>query len=189
MPSQVVSVDGATRLRILAPAVPSLGYKTFNVVSGAGTLFADAATADATARTLENARHRLTLGPRGAITSWLDKSRANREMVRSIGGRTANDLGGSGSGTVTIENAGAVSVTLKVVAASPLQHTTRITLFRSDPTDAFADVERVAINDPASSRTSPTCAPGTSASSAGATLQQEVGAILTARLHPAGGDY
>lgn len=190
VPSQVVSVDGATRLRILAPAVPSLGYKTFDVVSGAGTLFADAATADATARTLENARHRLTLGPRGAITSWLDKSRANREMVRSIGGRTANDLGGSGSGTVTIENAGAVSVTLKVVAASPLQHTTRITLFRSDPTDAFADVERVAIDDRIEQNFTDLRTWDFGFELDGATLRhEEVGAILTARLRPAGGDY
>ena len=111
--SQIVTVDGQQRLRILAEAVPSVGYKVFEVHSGAGQAFSNAATVSGS--TIENDLYRITLADRGAITSLIDKQQGNREFVRTVGGRAANDLGSS-SGTLTVENAGPVTVTLKATA-------------------------------------------------------------------------
>ncbi len=61
----------------------------------------------------------------------IDKTRNNRETVRSINGKILNDLGGNRTGTISIESSGPVSVTLKVDSSSPLQHTTRLTLFNN----------------------------------------------------------
>lgn len=86
---------------------------------------------------MENEVYRLTVSPRGAITSFLDK-RLGREFAGAIGGLALNDLGAS-SGTLWVENAGPASVTLVATAASPLAHTTRITLTRGS--------DRVAIHN------------------------------------------
>ena len=68
---------------------------------------------------LESERYQLTVANRGAITSLIDKTRDDREFALATSGRVINDLGVS-TGTVTVENAGAVSVTLKAVASSPI---------------------------------------------------------------------
>ena len=44
VPSQIVVVDGERRVRILAESVPSVGYKVFEIQTGAGQSFTDAAT-------------------------------------------------------------------------------------------------------------------------------------------------
>ncbi len=38
VPSQIVTVDGQTYLRILASDVPSVGYKVFEIQAGPGTI-------------------------------------------------------------------------------------------------------------------------------------------------------
>jgi alpha-mannosidase len=129
-PSQVVTVGGERRLRILAKNVPALGYKVFAVRPGEGEAFTNAASVEG--NVIENASYRVTLDGRGAITSLIDKNRAERQFVRVINGRALNDLG-EGSGTVEVENAGAVSVTLKASASAPLAHTTRLTFVRNAP--------------------------------------------------------
>lgn len=127
-PSQIVTVDGQRRLRVLAQNIPSVGYKVFEIVPGAGAAISDAATV--TGNVIEHATYRLTVADRGAITSLIDKTRGNREFVRTVNGRVINDLG-TGTGTLTVENAGPVTVTLKAVSVGPLSHTTRITLLRN----------------------------------------------------------
>ncbi len=127
--SQVVTIGGQQFVRAEAPNIPSVGYKVFEIRAGAGQAFAGAPTASATTGVMENDAYRLTLSPRGAITSFVDKRLANRELAGSTGGFALNDLG-AGTGSLTLENAGPVSVTLRATSASPLAHTTRVTLFR-----------------------------------------------------------
>ncbi len=98
MPSQVVSLKGTQYLRVEARDVPSVGYKVFEIQSGAGEAFSGAPTADAATGVMENERYRLTVSGRGAITSLVDKQLGGRELVGTTGGYGLNDLG-PGSGT------------------------------------------------------------------------------------------
>lgn len=127
VPSQYVVINGKTRLRILASNVPSVGYKVYEIRSGAGNSFAGAAIANG--NTIENDFYRITVSNSGAITSLIDKKQGNREFVRKINDRTVNDLGGIG-GSLVIENAGPVSVTLRANSMNPYSVVTRITLIR-----------------------------------------------------------
>ncbi len=137
-------------------------------------------------RVIENGRYKIVVTPRGAIVSLVDKTRGDREFAGSVGGRAVNDLGGGqaadGGGVLTVENAGPVSVTLKAVAGAPLAHTTRVTLFRFGErldlhnriTQNFDSIEDWSF---AFNLASPLV------------RHEEVGAIMTARLRTAGGDY
>ncbi len=134
VPSQVV-VTGQRRLRVLAPNVPPVGYKVLEVRAGAGQAFGSAAMI--TGNVIENSVYRATVSSSGAITSLIDKTRGNREFVRVWNGRTLNHLAGavigSGAETLTVEDAGPVSATLRATSPNPLAHTARITLFRGSP--------------------------------------------------------
>jgi alpha-mannosidase len=131
VPSQLVNVDSQQYLRVLAPNVPSVGYKVFEVQPGTGSDFTDGAPiADASQGTMQNSLYEIAVAPRGAITSLKDKSQNNREFARNIDGYYLNDLGSS-SGTLTVENAGPVSVTVRITAPKPITHVTRITLIRN----------------------------------------------------------
>ena len=127
-PSQRVTVDGQRCLRVLAPDVPPVGYKAFEIRPGSGEKYADAATV--TGSVIENTFYRITVAERGAITSLIDKTRDYREFAERIDERAINDLG-PGSGRLEVENAGPVSVTLLAISTEPLAHTSRLTL-RSD---------------------------------------------------------
>jgi alpha-mannosidase len=126
-PSQLITVSGKQYLRALVRDVPPVGYKVFEVQPGAGQAFSSAATVNG--GVIENDFYRVTVAERGAISSLLDKKRGNREVAKNIGGLDINDLGG-GSGSIQVENSGPVSVTLKATGSSPLNHVTRVTLFR-----------------------------------------------------------
>lgn len=106
--SQIVTVGGERKLRISAQDVPPVGYRTYEIVPG-GQAFGEAPVVrDGT--TMKNSLYRVSAGTSGAVTSFVDKRRGHRELVRSIGGRLLNDLGGS-DGTVQVEDVGPVSVT------------------------------------------------------------------------------
>lgn len=181
VPSQVVTIDGARFVRIEAPAVPSAGYKVFEVRAGTGRPFSNAPTADASAGVMENEFYRITVSPRGAITSFVDKRQGNREFVGTTGGFGLNDLGPA-SGSRRIENAGAVSVTLVATSPSPLAHVTRVTLtrgsdrveIRNEVTQNFGGTQRWRFS---LNLTSPDV------------RHEEVGAIARARLTTNGGSY
>lgn len=128
-PSQVLHFGNRKVLRVLAENVPSAGYKVFEILPGAQAILPDAAAVNG--NILENSFYRLTLANDGAITSLIDKTRGNRETVRNIGGKVLNDLGGNRSGRVVVENAGPVSVTLRAESLSPLDHVTRVTMYRN----------------------------------------------------------
>ncbi len=180
VPSQVMRSGNRKVLRILAENVPSAGYKVFEIRPGVGAGYTNAATVNGS--TIENNFYRLTLASDGAVTSLVDKTRGNRETVRTIGGRVLNDLGGNRSGQLAVENAGPVSVTLRAVSSSPLSHTTRVTLFRNsnrvdvgnEITQNFGDVKTWSysfdINSPD-------------------VWHEEVGAVIRGKLLANGGHY
>lgn len=181
VPSQIIRYGNKRILRIQAADVPPVGYKVYEIRSGrGGAVFSDAATI--AGRVIENQFYRLTLADDGTVTSLVDRTRADRELVRSIGGRRVNDLGGDGTGKIWIENRGPVSVTLRAVTSSPLERSVRITFFRGSDRieienqilENFGDVKTLAfsldINDPN-------------------VWHEEVGAVIRARLLGGGGHY
>lgn len=180
VPSQLVRIGNKLSLRIIAANIPSVGYKTYEVREGIATQFSSSLTSSGS--TIENANYRVTVAGDGAITSLIDKTRGNRELVRNIGGKLINDLGGNRSGTVVVENAGSVSITLRATSNSPVPHTTRVTLYngidrvdiRNEITANFSDVKTWShsfnINSPD-------------------TWHEEVGAVIRAKLTTAGGHY
>ncbi len=179
VPSQTVTVSGTASLRVLVPGVPAAGYKVLEVRDGAGASFSNAAIVDG--QVLENDAYRLTVGGNGAIMSLVDKLRGNREMVRTISGRTANDLGGT-SGSVVAENVGPVTVTLKATGTDPLQHVTRVTFVR--------DSSRIEIQNEIQQGFSSTYTWAFGFDLDGPDVwHEEVGAVIHARLSTGGGHY
>ncbi|MBN2490664.1 MAG: glycoside hydrolase [Planctomycetes bacterium] len=130
VPSQLVSVNQNALLRILAPDVPPVGYKVFEVRNGVGQNHPGGPTV--TGRVVENAEVKVTLADNGAIVSLIDKQRQDREFAARISGKSLNDLG-PGTGTVVTENVGPVAATLVASASGPLKHTSRVTLVRGSP--------------------------------------------------------
>ena len=125
VPSQPVVVDGQARVRILAQDVPSVGYRVYEVRPGAGGTFP--ASASVSLPAADNAYYRVTLGAHGQLTSLVDHKDGDRELAGAGG---LHDLG-TGTGAVTLESAGPVSTTLRVVAGGTPSHETRVTLYAS----------------------------------------------------------
>jgi alpha-mannosidase len=172
-------------LRIWATDIPSVGYKTFEVLPEV----ADAAPSELKTwgDTLENDTYRVRLDGSGAVDSIVAKKFDNREMVSRINGRSLNDWGTGfevnelHSGKIESINVGPVSATLRVTITSPLPRTVEVTLYREgDRIDIrnevhanFRDLETWAFS---LNLTSPDV------------HHEEVGAINHARLAPEG-DY
>jgi alpha-mannosidase len=182
-PSQVMTVDGVQKLRFLAEDIPPVGYKVYEIVPGVGRNFPEAATVHESGQdqVMENIDYKVSVAPNGAITSLVDKTQNNKEFVRLINGKTINDLGSS-RGSLAVENAGPVSVTIVATAESPLSHTTRITLFK--------DIHRIEINNQITQNFSDlyTWTFGFNLDSPD-TWHEEVGAVIRARLLADGGHY
>jgi alpha-mannosidase len=131
--SQIVTLDGADYLRILARDVPSVGYRTYRYAPGVPGDTACCTVQPETAR-IENGSYRVGLGERGEISSALDL-RSGRELT----GTGLNDFGAGSAGAAVIENAGPVSATLRVDVGGSPPRRVRVTLLR--------DVERIEIDD------------------------------------------
>ena len=177
--SQLVTAGGPTRIRILAEDVPSLGYRVYEVRPGAGTSFPPAASVNG--GQMLSARYSLTVAGDGAITSLVDRAQNGREFAEQIGGLWLNDPG-TGSGSLTVEDAGPVSVTLRADSSQPLQHTTRVTLYTGVPR---VDIENRITQNFSSDQTWSFGFELTSPR----VRHEEVGAILEARLDSQGGHY
>ena len=178
-PSQIVIVDGIRYLRILAKDVPALGYKVFEIRVGSGQSFSNAASVNG--KIIENQSYKVTLADRGAITSLIDKTRGNLELVNPIGGRYANDMGSS-SGSIQVENQGPVTVTLRAAGSEPLDHVTRVTLIR--------DSERIDIRNDINENFHQTHTFAFSFNLTNPTVwHEEVGAVIMAKLLANGGHY
>jgi alpha-mannosidase len=181
VPSQVVVIGGSQSVRVQAPNVPSVGYKVFEIQPGAGAIFTGSPTADAGTGVMENDYYRLTVTPRGAVTSFIDKRLNSRQFAGNTGGFAINDLGAAG-GSLAVENAGPVSVTLRATSPSPLSHTTRITLTRGS--------DRVAIQNEITQNFGGEKEWRFSFNEPGPEVRhEEVGAVLLAKLTTQGGAY
>lgn len=164
-------------VRILAAAVPSVGYRVYTVLPGPPAALPP--SANVTLPAFGNGLYRATLGARGQLTSLLDLRDGGRELVRA--GGALNDLG-FGSGSVVLESAGAVSTTLAVTAAGSPAHRTRVTL--------HAGVDRVEIENTITGNFGGRLAYASAFALTGATLRhEEVGMIARAAHAGAGGDY
>jgi alpha-mannosidase len=136
VPSQIVTIDGVRYLRAWVENIPAVGYKVLEIRNGAAPgIPAVTLTANAGTGIIENDFYRITLNTRGAITSIIDKTRANREFAKAYGTRLTNDLiinnaPGATSGSFTVTNAGQVSITLTATSTSLHDHASSITLFR-----------------------------------------------------------
>jgi alpha-mannosidase len=188
VPAQPVTIGGVTHLRVMAPAIGSVGYKVFEIRSGPGsTVFGDPVSADALTRVIQNERYAITVGDNGNIVSIVDKTRGSREFVRpyaALPGGDAMTVNSFGPGTsaIEVENAGIVSKTFKIVSATPLQRTTRITLFR--------DSDRIDIQNEITQNFGDLREWGFSFNIDAPTVRHdEVGVVLTARLQTDGGHY
>ena len=180
IPSQVVKIGSRQVLRVLATNIPPVGYKVFEIRPGFSSPEPNATIGGGS--TLENNFYRVTVANDGAITSLIDKTRGNRELVRVIGGKALNDLGGNRSGTLSVENSGPVSTTLRAISTSPVAHTTRVTLYRdvnridisNEIMENFGDVKTWSysfnINSPD-------------------VWHEEIGAVIRAKLLAGGGHY
>ena len=87
-------------------------------------------TANSTSGIIENSVYRITMNTRGAITSIIDKTRANREFAKAYNSRLTNDLiirnaVGTRFRHVHFTNAGPVSITLTATTTSPRNRTLR----------------------------------------------------------------
>jgi alpha-mannosidase len=179
VPFQLVALSGKRYLRILASQIPSMGYKVFEIRNGEGQKFAGAVSWNG--NVIENQYYQVAVTENGAIASWKDKTRNNRELVKSTNGLAVNDLG-TGAGSIRVENEGAVSVTLVAESESPLSHISRVTLFR--------DLARVEIQNEIRQNFDET-----QTWSFGFDLNnsniwhEEVGAIINAKLTSDGGHY
>lgn len=183
VPHQIVKLDGARHLRILASEVPSAGYKVFEILPGKGTSSGDEA-AKVEGNVFENEAVKLVLERDGAIRSFIDKKRGNTELAATIDDLRLNDFAAKSDDgdPLRVENSGPVSVTVRARSEAGLPHTTAITLYRgSDRVDIrnelnanFSDVRHwafsFALHEPA-------------------VHTEEVGAVNLNKLQSAGGDY
>lgn len=140
--SQVINTNGIQYLRILAPGVPSVGYKIFEIVNGAGAVFSSAATINVTTRTIDNAYFTIVFTNNGVITSLIDKTRGNKQLVNTasasdyinnISRSTIFESNGNTGGTFSVVNNGPVSLTVKFNSTSVVKHETFITVFNTIP--------------------------------------------------------
>jgi alpha-mannosidase len=181
VPSQIVNLAGRQYIRIAAQEIPSVGYKVFEIQAGSGQTFPGAPTANATTGVMENEFYKIVVSPRGAITSFIDKRLSGLELAGNTGEFALNDLG-PGSGSLRVENAGAVSTTLVASSSAPLAHTTRITLTRGS--------DRVAIQNEVTQNFGGTQLWRFSVNVSSPDVRhEEVGAIARARITTDGGNY
>jgi len=183
--SQRVMKGGKPFVRVLAEGIPSVGYKVFEIRAGQPAtkpIAADVSIPNGGLARISNAFYALKLSPTGVITEWLDRKAGNKSLV--LPGKFLNDLGvqNLNEGTLTVENKGPVSVTLKAVSGHPILHTVRLTLFANSPRieieDSigvnFANVRQWSFAFNLNNQT---------------TRHEELGAVLTARKETRGGHY
>jgi alpha-mannosidase len=172
----------STVLRILAEAVPSLGYRVYEVQLQRSRYADSMAVVIEGSGVFRTGRYRVAVNGRGAVSSLLDLQSGGRELVRVIGGRTINDPG-FGSGSPTFENVGPVSGTCVTTASGNPPHISRVTM--------FAGIDRIAMENEITG----TIGDGPVSYAFGFEVSghvvrhEEVGAVVTARTLSQGGSY
>jgi alpha-mannosidase len=181
--SQLNTKEGKPFLRIKAENVPSVGYKVFEIKDGTPQKSPLAATVSG--EYIKNAFYRIRLHKSGVISEIYDSLADSRNIVKNTDGKYLNDLGTAdldAGDPLSIENAGAVSVTLKAVSKQPILHTVRLTLYKDSPRidiqDSIqANFKNVKTWSFSFNLDNPT------------TRHEELGAILTAKKETRGGHY
>ncbi len=141
--SEVINKNGAQYLRILAANVPSVGYKVFEIRTGAGASFSNTGTVNNSAQTIDNDFFTITFTNQGVITSLIDKTHGNKQLVNSgsnqdyinnIGRNTTYaGNGNSGGGSFSVQNNGPVSLTVAINSTALIKHQTNLTVFKDIP--------------------------------------------------------
>ncbi|MEX1117119.1 MAG: hypothetical protein WEB53_17870 [Akkermansiaceae bacterium] len=139
VPHQIIKLNGAWTIRILASDVPSAGYKVFEIRPGKGTAITDeAATTSEDGSVLENSAVKLVIERDGAIRSLIDKRHGNTELAAEIFDLKLNDFAAKTDEgeALRVVNRGPVSVTVRARSEAGVPHDTFITLYRdSDRVD------------------------------------------------------
>jgi alpha-mannosidase len=184
VPYQFIQKNGDSYLRILAENIPSVGYKTFEIVIGTPAVFQPAATN--TGNTIENDYFEITYTNQGVLTNIVDKQNGNKQIVTVAAGRYVNDMGSgaANNGDVPEVEVGPVFLTVTTKSFDAPNHTTKITVYKNIPrididnsiTDNFADSIRTWSY-------SFTNTPTTEI------WHEETGAVIKAKLTTNGGDY
>jgi alpha-mannosidase len=176
VPSQLV---GTTRLRFLASGVPSLGYRVYRYAAGTPAAFPNAAVVTPGTKTIESDLYLVVLGDRGQITSAVHKAPA--PDVELAGTNGMNDYGSGTIQTVTAEDVGPVSATLRIDLSNP-QRTVRVTL--------HAGVDRIDISNEITENETGFQSYSFHANLAGAQIRfEEIGAIARPGMVADGGDF
>ena len=119
-----------------------VGYKVFEIVNGAGSAFSSAATVNTTTRTIDNAFFTIVFTNNGVITSLIDKTHGNKQLVNTasasdyinnISHNTSFESNGNTNGTFSVVNTGPVNLTVKITSTSVVNHETFITVFNTIP--------------------------------------------------------
>jgi alpha-mannosidase len=185
VPHQIMKLNGAWTLRILASDVPSAGYKVFEILPGKGTATTEeAATIGDEGSILENSAVKLVIERDGAIRSMIDKRHGNTELAAEIFDLKLNDFAAKTDEgePLRIMNRGPVSVTVRARSEAGVPHDTYITLYRdsdrvdirNEITENFGNIRywsfSFGIKDPS-------------------VHTEEVGAVILNKLKSDGGDY
>ncbi len=141
-PSQIITINGAQYLRILAQNVPSVGYKVFEIRNGAGASFPNSGTVNTTTQTIDNDYFSIVFTNRGVITSLIDKTNGNKQLANTNNNTEYinnisrnNTYSGSENtfGSFTVTNSGPVSISVDISSNAFIDHKTEITVFKSIP--------------------------------------------------------
>jgi alpha-mannosidase len=181
--SQGVMHRGKRYLRLWAENLPPVGYRLYEIQPGTPTQSAQAASV--VGDYFQNPFYKIRLRRSGVLSEWYDRKANNRSLIKASDGRFLNDLGQVGldeGEPLVVENAGAVSVTLKAVSRQPVRHTVRITLFKNSPRLEIQDSIQENFGD-LKTWTFPFDVTNAT------TRHEELGAILTARQETHGGHY
>lgn len=142
VPSQVINNNGTQYLRILAPNIPSVGYKVFEIRNGTGASFPNTGTVNNTNQVVDNDYFTLTFTNQGVITSLIDKTNGNKQLVNSstdsdyinnIGLNNSYAGNNNANGSFIIDNNGPVSLGIRITSNEIIDHQTLITVFKSIP--------------------------------------------------------
>ena len=179
--SQLIMRGGKRYLRIWATNLPSVGYKVFEIQQGSPKISSNELSASGGDQ-ISNQFYKIKLSPSGAITEIIDRKANNKQVV--LDGKSLNNLGIKNlqEGTLTVENAGSVSVTLKAVSKDPILHTVRLTLFANNPRIQLEDSIQSNFKDVKTWDFAFNLKNQT-------TRHEEVGAILTVKSEKRGGHY
>ena len=178
--NQVITKNGKQFIRIETNNIPSVGYKIFEIQKSLPKKFSNKLLVSGDQ--ISNSFYKIKLSPSGAITEIFDRKANNKQVV--LDGKFLNDLGVKNlqEGTLSVENVGPVSITIKAVSQDPILHTVRLTLFANNPRILIEDSIQVNFTDvrtwsfPFKLKNQ-------------TTRHEEVGAIIIAKKETRGGHY